>query len=123
MGFSDSAGADRQPADGTPCQASDGMRPTEQTTAGGEDGRAFVARAPWRFAKTMSHIPHEYTVRGQTPDDEFNEFVLLIRQVGYKRRFGKTTYTYLNIDGRRYWTMGAPLEATTIINRALLTAP
>jgi hypothetical protein len=75
------------------------MRPTAQTTEGGEDGRGFVARAPWRFAKTMSHIPHEYTVRGQT------------------------TYTYLNIDGQRYWTMGAPLEATVIINRALLTVP
>ena len=120
---SDPAVADRQPAERTPCQASDGMRPIEQPTAGGEAGRAFVAHAPWRFAKTMSHIPHEYTVRGQTPDDEFNEFALLIRQVGYKRRFGKATYTYLNIDGHRYWTMGAPLEATTIINRALLTAP
>ncbi len=88
----------------------------------GEDGRAFVARAPWRFAETMPDIPHEYTVRGQTPDEEFNAFVLLIRRDGYKRRFGNSTYTYLNIDGHRYWTMGAPLEATTIINRAPLTA-
>jgi hypothetical protein len=99
------------------------MRPTEETTEGGEDGESFVARAPWRFAKSMSEIPHEYTVRGQTPDDEFNEFVLMIRRVGYKRRFGKTTYTYLNIGGHRYWTMGAPLGETTIINRALLRAP
>jgi hypothetical protein len=99
------------------------MQPTEQTTVGGEDGRAFIARAPWRFANTMSHIPHEYTVRGQTPDDEFDQFVRLIRRIGYERRFGTTTYTYLNIDGHRYWTMGAPLEATTIINRALLTTP
>jgi hypothetical protein len=95
------------------------MQPTEER----EDGRAFIASAPWRFAKTMPDIPHEYTVRGQIPEDEFNAFVLLIRRSGYKRRFGKTTYTYLNIDGHRYWTMGAPLGATTIINRALLAAP
>jgi hypothetical protein len=62
-------------------------------------------------------------VRGQTPDDEFDEFVLLIRRVGYERRFANATYTYLNIDAHRYWTMGASLEATSIINRALLTAP
>jgi hypothetical protein len=99
------------------------MEPAEQTTDGGEHGRAFAARAPWRFAKTMPDIPHEYTVRGQTPDDEFDDFVLLIRRIGYERRFGKTTYTYLNIDGSRYWTMGAPLAETTIINRALFTAP
>jgi hypothetical protein len=99
------------------------MPSTVQTTDGGESGRAFVASAPWRFAKTMPDIPHEYTVRGETPDDEFTAFVLLIRRFGYKRRFGMTTYTYLNIDGQRYWTMGAPLRATTIINRAHLAAP
>jgi hypothetical protein len=110
----------KQPADGTLCHAVDGMRPTEPTIGEGDDGRAFVARAPWRFAKTMPDIPHEYTVRGQTLDDEFDQFVLLIRRDGYKRRFGKTTYIYLNIDGHRYWTMGAPVDATTVINRALL---
>jgi hypothetical protein len=97
----------------------DGMQPTEER----DDGRAFIATASWRCAKTMADIPHEYTVRGQTSEDEFNAFVLLIRRSGYKRRFGKTSYTYLNIDGHRYWTMGALLEATTIINRALLAVP
>jgi hypothetical protein len=98
------------------------MQPTEQTRTGGEDGRAFVVCAPWRFALTMSDIP-QYTVRGETPDDEFNEFVLLIRRVGYERRFGKATYTYLNTDGHRYYTMGVARGATVNINRSLLTAP
>ena len=82
--------------------------------------RAFIAKAPWTFAKTMPENPHDYTVRGQTPDDEFEQVVQLIRDHGYKRRFGRTTYTYLDVDGWRHWTMGAPLEQTTIINRAIV---
>jgi hypothetical protein len=35
----------------------------------------FIAQAPWRFAKTMPHIPHEYTVRGETADEAFDWFV------------------------------------------------
>ena len=84
--------------------------------------RAFIAKAPWTFAKTMPDNPHDYTVRGQTPDGEFEQVVLLIREHGYKRPLGRTTYTYLDVDGWRYWTMGAPLEQTTIINRAIVEA-
>jgi hypothetical protein len=40
----------------------------------------FIGRAPWRFAKTMPDQPHEYTVRGETPDEEFHWFVLYIRE-------------------------------------------
>jgi hypothetical protein len=28
----------------------------------GFDPRPFVESAPWRFAKTMAHMPHEYLV-------------------------------------------------------------
>ena len=80
----------------------------------------FIGRAPWRFAKTMPDRPHEYTVRGETPDDEFQWFVLYIRERGYRARYGGRHYNYLEIDAWRYWTMGAPVEATTIINRAKL---
>jgi hypothetical protein len=30
------------------------------------------------------------------------------------------TYTYLDIDGWHYWTMGCPLHQTILINRAKL---
>jgi hypothetical protein len=55
--------------------------------------------------------------------------VLFIREVGYKADYGSVTYTYLDIDGWKYWTMGAPLGPTgaydpnihtTLINRARL---
>ena len=63
-------------------------------------------------------MPHEYTVRGETPDEAFEWFVRHISEHGYRARFGERAYTYLEVDGWRYWTMGAPVEETTIINRA-----
>jgi hypothetical protein len=46
--------------------------------------------------------------------------VIHIRQAGYKADYRGTTYTYLDIDGWQYWTMGAPLSQTILINRAKL---
>jgi hypothetical protein len=80
----------------------------------------FIARAPWRFAKTMADQPHEYTVRGETADEDFDWFVSYIREHSYRARYGGRFYTYLEVDRWRYWTMGAPVETTTIINRAEL---
>jgi len=82
------------------------------------DLRAFIAAAPWKFARTMPTNPHWYTVRGQTPEDQFEAVVTYIRANGSKKTFGKTVYIYLDLDGFSYWTMGAPLDKTIIINRA-----
>jgi hypothetical protein len=92
--------------------------------------REFVRTSPWKFARTMPQIPHEYTLRAKAPDEKlFERVVLYIRQVGYKALFGSVTYTYLDIDDWKYWTMGAPLGPTgeydpnihtSLINRARL---
>jgi hypothetical protein len=67
----------------------------------------------------MPHIPHEYTLRAKAPDQKlFERVVLYIRQAGYQGTFASATYTYFDIDGWKCWTMGAPLEDTTLINRA-----
>jgi len=71
----------------------------------------------------MPQIPHEYTTRRDVPIEEFESFVRYIREHGYEAEFAGKTYTYLNVDGWRYWTMGAPLEETTVINRARLDGP
>jgi hypothetical protein len=76
----------------------------------------FIRSAPWRFAKTMPDQPHEYTLRGETPDGDFNRFVQHIREHGYRAEYGGRFYTYLEVDAWRYWTMGAPVESTTVIN-------
>src|SRR5215472_16886719 len=92
--------------------------------------RKFVQTSPWTFARTMPETPHEFTLRAKAPDEKlFERVVLYIRQIGYKAKYGSYTYTYLDIDGWKYWTMGAPLGPTgmydpkihtILINRAKL---
>jgi hypothetical protein len=84
------------------------------------DPERFVESAPWRFAKTMPHIPHWYTVRGQTPDEDFEAFVNYIRKHGYRARWGRRVNTYYELGEWKYWTMGAPVAETIIINRERL---
>ena len=82
--------------------------------------RSMIARCEWTFAKTMPFAPHEYIVRDKCPltDDEFVYFVDMQREHGVKERWGNYNFPYLYIDDYKYWTMGAPIEETTVINRA-----
>ena len=86
--------------------------------------RSMIARCEWTFAKTMSFAPHEYIVKEKGPltTDEFEYFVNMQREHGVKERWGKYNNPYLYIDDYKYWTMGAPLEDTTVINRAKVSA-
>jgi hypothetical protein len=83
-----------------------------------EEFAAFVAQAPWRYAATMPHIPHEYTLRRQHDPALFEAAVRFIREHGYQARWGRAIRTHVNLDGKRYWTMGAPVEQTIVLNRA-----
>jgi Fe-S cluster biosynthesis and repair protein YggX len=80
--------------------------------------RAFIEKSRWVFAKTMADHPHEYTLRKEADEGEFLFFVIFIREHGYPGRFGGRRYTYLDVEGWQYWTMGAPLANTILINRA-----
>lgn len=82
--------------------------------------REMVARCQWTFAKTMPWAPHEYIVRDKCPlaEEEFIDFVNMQRDYGVKEHWGKYNHPYLYIDDYKYWTMGAPIEKTIIINRA-----
>jgi hypothetical protein len=83
--------------------------------------REFIADHEWTFAKTMPQIPHWYTLKRKAKSDEvFADFVQEIRLRGVVRLFGRRTFTYLDFDGWTYWTMGEPVEETTLINRARL---
>ncbi len=94
-----------------------------------DDARAYIAKVRWQFAKTMPQWPHEYTVRAWRPDLErqFSDFVVLIRGDGIVKPWPRDAatpryhHTYMELDGWEYWTMGAPVPETTVINRALLT--
>ena len=82
--------------------------------------RSMIARCEWTFAKSMPFAPHEYIVKEKCPltTDEFEYFVNMQREHGVKERWGKYNNPYLYIDDYKYWTMGAPIEETTVINRA-----
>jgi hypothetical protein len=77
----------------------------------------FVDTAKWTFAKTMPEWPHEYIVRDRVDEDLFVHLVHHIRANGYVGKFYQKNITYYDDRGMVYWTMGAPLEETTIINR------
>jgi SAM-dependent methyltransferase len=92
------------------------------------DWRAFerfghvLMRAPWRLATTMPHNPHHYTQRAKWPsvglsDAHFVRAVEYLRAAGYRARFEGRAYTQLDVNEHFYWTMGAPLDQTILINR------
>lgn len=79
----------------------------------------LVPDLPWKFAETMPDIPHSYVVRGKTLDEEsFVRAVRVIRTFGEPGKFYNTTRVYLTHGDRKWWTMGAPIEDTVIINTA-----
>jgi hypothetical protein len=82
-----------------------------------DDLREFVATSKWTFAKTMPEWPHEYLVRDRVDSVLFEALACHIRQHGIEQRFYQRILTYFAEDGLLYWTMGEPIEETTIINR------
>jgi hypothetical protein len=77
----------------------------------------FINGLSWTFAKTMPEWPHEYIVRKNVDEGLFIQLVIFIRKNGYNGKFYTKNIPYLDYGGYVYWTMGAPLEDTTIINR------
>ena len=82
--------------------------------------REMIARCEWTFAKSMPFAPHEYIVRDKCPltEEEFVYFVDMQRRFGVNEHWGKYYNPYLYIDDYKYWTMGAPIKETTVMNRA-----
>lgn len=84
-------------------------------------GRALVAESDWIYAKTMPQWPHWYTLRKNWRSNvDFEGVVQFIRDFGYQERFGSRTFLRLNINGMKYWSMGAPVQETILINRAVI---
>jgi hypothetical protein len=54
------------------------------------------------------------------PDDEgeFEHAAAVVRESGSPATFDSRTYIYLYVDGMKYWTMGSPINETTVLNRA-----
>jgi hypothetical protein len=81
------------------------------------DFRAFVDTQRWIFARTMPGNPHEYTLRREAPGKGFDAAVRYVRGHGALESFAGKPYKVLHFQGRIYWTMGAELADTILINR------
>ena len=79
--------------------------------------RSYRDTCRWQAATTGPS--HEYTVRAWRQDfsDDFEWAVAGIMKYGYPQSFYQSTYVYFDLDGLKYWTMGSPVEETTVINR------
>ena len=86
----------------------------------------FITRNSWTFAKTYaSFCPHEYVVKDRLAGEEqriFEQIVEFIRENGFIAIYGrKGPNHYYAVNEYYYWTMGAPVEDTIILNRAKLS--
>jgi hypothetical protein len=80
---------------------------------------ALTEDADWIYAKTMPQCPHHYTLRKHwTSPHDFEAVVQYIRDYGYPEKFYSKRFIRFDINNRKYWSMGAPLPATILINRA-----
>jgi len=83
-----------------------------------------LSSAEYVFAKTMPTNPHWYTLVYKWKDKAlFYEVVKYIRKHGVIEMFWRKPYTVFFMNGYKYWTMGAPLEETILINRKPVELP
>jgi exonuclease III len=82
--------------------------------------KAFINSLTWKYAWTYHpRWPHNYIVKSPDNAAMFVKTVEYLRNNGYKGRYYAQTNTYFDDDEYSYWTMGEPIEETTIINRCL----
>lgn len=75
----------------------------------------------WVFAKSMGDKPHWYTLRDKWKSEiSFDDIVKFIRAQGTPRKFFRATFVYFKYENHEYWTMGSPVDETTLINRAYI---
>lgn len=78
----------------------------------------FIKSRRWQTAK--SGPPHSYTIRDWLPErsEEFLQAIAIVRKYGVAESFYNRSFIYLYLDGSKYWTMGAPIDETIVLNRA-----
>ena len=78
----------------------------------------IIGRLPFRLAKTMPHIPHEYTVRSpETEPDYVALFNAIMVDGVYERYKGRRKKYLYPGDGRKYWAMTPNIHPSRVINR------
>ena len=87
-----------------------------------DEAKQYIQSVRWQYAKTYVTAPHEYTVLDWKPETkqlmiDFADFILTN---GYKEQFYSKTYTVLQIDEYKYWSMDFPTTNTNLINRTFI---
>jgi len=67
----------------------------------------LVNKAEWH--KTDYIKPHEYII-AEKNEELFVRVKKLLKRRGYKQLFNYTEYTYININGYKYWIVGIVLN-------------
>lgn len=85
------------------------------------DQLLLEAKWKWATSKEYKSLPHAYTLSENWDRKVFESVVAYIREYGYKKQFFKTYYIYYQIEDFEYWTMGAPMSETILINKARIS--
>ena len=101
------------------------ISPVRCTRCGDGLSRAYVQRwlecQRWIFARSRPYNPHEYCLRREAGDPELGEKVVEhLREFGHPYPWWGTVYMQYVCGSHAYWTMGAPLAETEVINRKSL---
>ena len=87
-----------------------------------DDVKKYIQSVRWQYAKTYVTAPHEYPVLDWKPETkkQMIDFANFILANGYKEQFYSKTFTVLQIDEYKYWSMDFPTENTDLINRTFI---
>ena len=83
----------------------------------------LLLNAKYRFAKRSKHKnPHWYTLKDTWKlKKEFKAVAQFIRDNGVEEGFWKIKYLCFHHKGWKYWTMGAPIKDTILINKTYVS--
>jgi len=79
--------------------------------------------ADYRFAKSAkSRNPHWYTLKDTWNEKkDFEDVVMFIRENGKEERFWNIKYICYHYKGWKWWTMGADISETILINKTFVS--
>jgi len=86
-----------------------------------EDVRCWLESQRWHYARSRPNNPHSYCLRREADDQKaFKRIVEYIREYGSPYPWWGALYDQLPLGNYCYWTMGATIENTKLINRKTL---
>ena len=87
-----------------------------------EEAKRYISSVYWQYARTYVTAPHEYTVLDWNPEtkQQMIDFADFILANGYKEQFYSKTFTVLQIDEFKYWSMDFLTTKTNLINRTFV---